>query len=172
MCLFIVVLVRENAVERLNAVTPLLKLAPVDNRSLAPYLAAGERVYSTTTGPCDCGSFLGSVRAPEAPRPLDAELEKLRKKGWSAAKIERWRATQGPRESTPRADTAKHERDAWRRFLDAAPPLGILLHTYSGPLSGRIAVARVETVARDAVDDAYLGSLREDVVYRVVQARG
>jgi hypothetical protein len=166
-CQFIVVLVAESRAGKLRAVTSRLTLSPVDNRSLAPYLEPGERVFSTTTGHCDCGTFLGSKRAPVAPRPLDGELEKLRKKGWSEAKIARWKSTQGPRTAESRADTSAHEREAWQRFLDVAPPLGILLHTYSGPLTGRIEIARVERVARAIADDAFLGAIEEDVIYRV-----
>lgn len=167
MCHFIVVLVAEKRADALRMVTPRLALSLVDNRSLASYLEPSERVYSTTTGHCDCGTFLGSKRAPAEPRPLDGELEKLRKKGWSEAKIARWKSTQGPRASGPRVDDSVHEREAWHRFLDVAPPLGILLHTYTGPLSGRIEIARVERVARTTVDDAFLAAIEEDVIYRV-----
>jgi len=41
---------------------------------------------------CDCGTGIGS-RAPESdePRPLEPEIAKLRRKGWSESRIERWR---------------------------------------------------------------------------------
>jgi hypothetical protein len=167
-CLFIVVLVAERAADALLHVTPLLTLEPVDNRSLAPHLAPGERVYSTTTGHCDCDSVLGSRKERQAPRSLDSEIAKLRKKGWSAAKIAKWAATQGPRAEKPTAvENRSRELEAWQQFLDAAPSIGVLLHWYRGPLSGRIEVERVENVERKAVDDAFLAGMHYDVIYRI-----
>src|SRR5688572_15732863 len=59
----------------------------LQNPNVAAQLSDGERHILTTRGHCDCGTVLGSHR--EAANH-ERELEKLRKKGWGEAKIERW----------------------------------------------------------------------------------
>ncbi|MGZ3450260.1 MAG: hypothetical protein ACXWUG_20435 [Polyangiales bacterium] len=67
----------------------------------------------------------------------------------------------------------QHEADAWRAFLDAAmkklPTIGVLLHEYDGPLSGRVKIARTETVQRALVDDDWLAKMEPDVIYRITR---
>lgn len=139
MCQFIVAFVQESARPALLSVTKKLTLSPIENRHLKPWLLVGERIFSTTTSQCDCDTFFGTRRT--SGRPLD--------------------------------DTTRGEREAWQAFLDVAmkatPSLGLFLHTYSGPLSGRVSPTRVVEVKRSLVDDAFLARIEEDVVYRVVR---
>src|SRR5437016_1691794 len=47
----------------------------------------------TTRKYCDCGTSLGVDRLPDSGRePSDRDVERRRKKGWSEARILRWRA--------------------------------------------------------------------------------
>ena len=64
---------------------------PIDNPSIRKVLRQGERQYLTTPGHCDCGTVLaprkGSAEAFE--EKLAKEAARLKRKGWSQAKIAR-----------------------------------------------------------------------------------
>lgn len=84
----------ESAVRRL-AKASLLKWEPLDNPGVIKQLRHGERYFLTTRGMCDCGTEIGvSVRTAGTLPPRDAdisrEVKKLKKKGWTDAKVDRW----------------------------------------------------------------------------------
>src|SRR5262245_6972763 len=113
--------------------TPILRehglaFAPLDNDFVQGQLRDGEIYARATNAYCDCGTPLGAAR--RAPERGDGShevrrIEELRKKGWGAAKIERWLEQQ---KSTRRRDArVKKERGvavamelgAWSTGLDA-----------------------------------------------------
>ncbi len=84
----------ESAVRRL-AKASLLKWEPLDNPGVIKKLRRGERYFLTTRGMCDCDTEIGvSVRTAGTLPPRDADLsrevKKLKKKGWTDAKVDRW----------------------------------------------------------------------------------
>jgi hypothetical protein len=158
----------------------LLRWEQIHNPSVAKALLPGETYYYTTHGICDCGTDLGSAHRNAALRPPDheREAEKLRKKGWGAAKIERrfkdrqadFKRRQA--EAEARRDRPPHHAQTWCDFVHAvldagaARSIGILLHFYSGgvdseriPIGGRRIVPAARLTARDLLE------LEEDVLY-------
>lgn len=57
---------------------------------LVPQLPAGRRYLVHSVGHCDCGTEIGSGLAFGRSKVEAGDLEKLRRKGWSEAKIDRW----------------------------------------------------------------------------------
>src|SRR5688572_29469897 len=99
-------------------------LEPVDNDWVVAQLPAGDRYFLTTRGYCDCGTSLGSLtRQCEAPRSPEDEVRKLKRKGWSEAKIERWRAEKlaaGERARDRQEAMAQHmseDAESWAALL-------------------------------------------------------
>jgi len=143
-------------------------------------LEPGEVWASTTCGRCDCGTVIGSVlRAPSSAQVDARDLAKLRKKGWSEARIGRWVAEKdkarakleriGPRPGAEEAASAIVE--ALRTALTVVDYVGLVLHLYRGSTASE----RITLRERRAVRAADLGeddvrSLPEDVVLQVVRS--
>lgn len=53
-------------------------------------LPTGRRYLAHDSEHCDCGTSVGSAFGPDAPSYLPSDLSKLRKQGWSEARIARW----------------------------------------------------------------------------------
>lgn len=67
------------------------KLASVDLEIYGPSIPDNRGLYFTCKCMCDCDTPIGSRANGRAQRgPSDRELSKLKKKGWSQAKIDRW----------------------------------------------------------------------------------
>ena len=149
---------------------------PLANASITEQLGAGIRYFATSSA-CDCGTPLGAaLRTGRGRRAPDAETqrERMRKQGWSAAKIERAMAQRNDRLGEKQAAAQAQEQlavDDWLGFLRAilasraTPTIGLLLHFYDGPLSARIDLEGREAVSRDALTAERLAQVREDVLY-------
>ena len=145
----------------------------LDNPSVQGRLRPGMRYCFTTPGHCDCGTVLGSGRRRSSRAPdWAAEEQRLRKKGWTDARIAR--ALADKRDSVARSD----EKDAqnagtscatWRQLiadvLATALEMGLLLHSDRGPLSEDIELHGARTLRASAVTDESLEAMREDVLY-------
>ena len=67
------------------------KLASAELAIDGPSIPDDRGLFYTCQGPCDCDTPIGSRVNGRAQRgPSDRELSKLRKKGWSQTKIDRW----------------------------------------------------------------------------------
>ena len=67
------------------------KLAAAEMAIDGPSIPCDRDLFYTCKGPCDCDTPIGSRSHTRAQRgPSDRDLDKLRKKGWSKAKIDRW----------------------------------------------------------------------------------
>ncbi len=129
-------------------------------------------------GHCDCGTILGQ-RAEDDRN--DAETERieeaarLRQRGWSGAKVERWledkaRADNRPRRAGP--DSLELWASVLRELLDVErlPQAGLFVHAYRGTLS----VEQFDAVRREvAYDDleAGLAEMGEDELMVVRRRR-
>ncbi|MFM7361523.1 MAG: hypothetical protein ACKO8I_07160 [Cyanobacteriota bacterium] len=144
-------------------------LKPQSNPALEAQLLPGERLLLTTAGHCDCGTALGALERNAAllERRLRSEERReasLRRRGWSAARIQRWRLQQQNPGSghDPRAGLTD-----WEWLLNSllsqprTPYVGLLLHWYRGGLDEPIALQGRETLPLCAES---LGWLREDVL--------
>lgn len=158
----------------------LLRWDPLANRHVLKQLAAGETYYYTTRGNCDCGTALGSARR-EAISPEEAEVQeakmdrkaaKLRRRGWSLERVQRWEEQIQKDRSPPLHDDRDPEAQRWIAFIreviesGAARGVGLLLHWYNGMIeSERIGIRRREEVAVQALDVSYLLDIEEDTLY-------
>jgi hypothetical protein len=151
------------------------KLEPLANRSVEEHLKQGETYFYTTKRMCDCGTTLGyderRKRKPSA--DLDPQVKKLRAKGWKQSKIDRWLADKAHHEATQAivSSSDEHWNDDWFALLTELLDSGLvrhvclLLHFYSGPLSGRIDIKeRIQTNLREA-GLGFLLKIQEDVLY-------
>lgn len=159
-------------------------LKELANRCVQSQLLEGE-VYAAPLGNkmCDCGTSLGCLNRQEeekgkAARVDRRELDKLRSKGWSDAKISRWLEERNKivaRETRVANDRKERigsldDPDGWctvaKRLRDEGVPyVGLLLHWYSGGLTSE----RIDFQRCDVLLDEKLGAtlcrVREDVLY-------
>ncbi|MBY0546647.1 MAG: hypothetical protein K2W95_05115 [Candidatus Obscuribacterales bacterium] len=139
----------------------------------------GDQYLRATRCMCDCDSALGSAAQPQGAAqkavPDLAEIARLRKKGWSQHKIDRWLAEKsGSLERHKKHSEREAELTLWRNFIGdllsegAAKRLGLLLHTYSGTLqSEQVQIKRFEKLALSDLSENALLAMEEDVVYTV-----
>lgn len=87
-------------------------------------LAADEHMFHTTPGHCDCGTPLGRATLPgrDPAQAAEATAARLRRKGWSEAKIARSLAQQvaaEDRSSRPSGDLVPTSLAEWVALIDA-----------------------------------------------------
>lgn len=147
---------------------------PLASRSMERQLRRDQRYLLTTLGHCDCGTVLGSSQRSASRVPdWEAEEQRLLKKGWSKAKVAR--ALTQKRESAASSDrdadaAAATEVATWTRLVaevldSGANELGLLLHSYRGPLDEEIRLAGVERIIADETTGDALRQMRKDVLY-------
>jgi hypothetical protein len=185
MCHYITACVPANTdLKALRAVVGAHKhgFQPVANDWVAAQLPAGDHYLCLTRKICDCGTVLGCARdgnEAKANASERAERAATPPRGWSEARIARWRA-----EKERAAEKQRHERaasltdrtaeaEAWIDFLRAvlepriAARFGLLLHTYrSNPDSERIQLRRLEDLSLSRVTPELLMKIEEDVLYQ------
>jgi hypothetical protein len=151
------------------------KLDPLANQSVEEHLKPGERYFYTTTRMCDCGTTLGyderRKRRPSA--DIESQVKKLRAKGWGQSKVNRWLENKAHHDAIQSvvSKSDEHWNDDWfdllAELLDSklVQHVCLLLHFYSGPLTGRVNVKeRVQVNLREA-GLGFLLKIQEDVLY-------
>ena len=94
MCYFVVAALPRQA--NLESISEIFdrhgrRLAPAQLAIGGPSIPDDRELYYTCQGPCDCDTPIGSRANGRAQRgPSDRKVAKLRNKGWSQAKIDRW----------------------------------------------------------------------------------
>lgn len=143
---------------------------PIDNPAVGTVLREGEHQFLTTRGHCDCGTILASRHAsPEAfEESLAKETARLRRKGWSEAKVAR--AIEGRRKADMRPSGGADSIESWSELLRdlrqrlGFPYVGLLVRFYEGSVgSERFSVTRREIPAGTSLNDA-LASVAADEV--------
>lgn len=144
-------------------------LKPQRNPVLGAQLQAGEQLLLTTAGHCDCGTALGALernaaRLERRRRSSERKEVTLRRRGWSEARIQRWREQQQNHRSGlhPQAGVTDWERlltDMLREHHTAY--VGLLLHWCGEGADEPIALQGRETLP---LCEESLGRLREDVL--------
>lgn len=178
MCHFITATLPENAPhEALDAVARKSgrQFQPLASPAVVAQIPTGSAYFVTTLAHCDCGTILGSARRSAARAPDWATEEaKLIKKGWSRAKVaramEQRRGNDAlKQEATEQAGRVRHE--SLEAFVSSilesglTPELGLLLHSYRGPLDEGFSILRHEQVPVGAVLSKVLPGVEEDVLY-------
>lgn len=184
MCDFITAVLPEDAApERWRPIVEEHRLGfdPLAPASAPRQLEPGERYYRATRGECDCGSCLGRARRAAARAAADdaglaRKLARLRREGWSDAKIQRWLADRGgAREKADRS--AEHavtadELDTWLRFLRAMVPaatpyLGLVHATYKRGLADRLDLRARTDLPLASLTPETLAALEPQTLYIV-----
>lgn len=154
---------------------------PIENSFVCAQIPSGQYVRATQSV-CDCGTPLGSLSARHNNKSLAegesahaTSVAKLKKKGWSQAKIDRWlgeKETASERSSLQRAHSCGADLKNWCQFIKTFLPanpgkaLGILLHWYSGSLEDeKIEIKSIERIPLSEELEKNLLSIREDVLY-------
>ncbi len=145
---------------------------PMSNQHLLEQLSAGESIFTPTRGPCDCETALGSGLGSEPDQPSRRDLARLRKKGWSEAKIRDWYQAKGGGRQQKLHDAQRSEFAAWQAFIPevinsgATPSLGVLLHWYKRGVSDEsFAIRRRQTLPLTETDLDILWGLERDILY-------
>ncbi|MBV9931315.1 MAG: hypothetical protein JO013_10260 [Alphaproteobacteria bacterium] len=141
---------------------------PTDNPSIGRAMLPGERQMLTTKGHCDCGTIL-AARHPDAAafdKKLGEEAERLRRRGWSPAKIARALEDRRKADARPRGGGGD-SLELWTavlRDLEAAglPYAALLVREYHGAIATEVFdVSRSEAPADTPLRDA-LARIREN----------
>lgn len=144
------------------------------NESLAKVLRGGERAFLTSAGGCDCGTVLGAPMGPsedEMETDRTKQREKLRRKGWSAAKIARWFESVDHAESRPRAKLDSFAlwsaalADVMKTFQLRS--VGLFVHQYEGAIDAEVVSASRRDCHSRADIVECLQSLKEDELVMV-----
>lgn len=141
---------------------PLLKeckfgFDPVENASISEKIGKNRLHFKPTLTDCDCGTTLGGMNTRNSYKPetLEKQAAAHRKKGWSAGKVARWLAEKKSAQARIESATLAQQADwaltesEWReaigRLLSSGlvKEFGLLLHWYTGPLSGRLELAEI-----------------------------
>ena len=144
-------------------------LKPQSNPALEAQLQPGEQLLLTTAGHCDCGTALGALernaaRLERRRRSSERKEASLRRRGWSEARIRRWREQQQTHGPGLRLQAGMTD---WERLLSDmlrerhTAYVGLLLHWYGEGADEPIALQGRETLPL-CVES--LGRLREDVL--------
>jgi hypothetical protein len=130
-------------------------------------------IFYTTRDFCDCGTAIGSARYEQGVEAqfhnLEANAEKLQRKGWSAAKIARWRADKEQTMSR-RHLPAEWELQKWMGFLPTILNeagiswFGMFYHRHWQ--EQHITVEREERLRVNALSVELLKNMEADVLYR------
>lgn len=144
---------------------------PIDNPSIRKALRDGERQYLTTRGHCDCGTVLAPRHdTPEAfEEKLARDAERMKRKGWSDAKIAR--AIENRRKADARPSGGGSDSlELWNAVLHdlgetlKLPYAGLFVRFYSGAIATEAFGASRRQVAKSGQWQDALGSIEHDEV--------
>ncbi len=144
---------------------------PIANPSVKKVLRGDERQYLTARASCDCGTILAHQpeTSDEVEERLGKEAARLRRKGWSEAKIarameERRRADARP--GRPGPDSIELWKDVMRDLGHElkVSHVGFLVRLYSGALDTEVFNATRRDVPKGAPWDQALASMAADEV--------
>lgn len=188
MCHFITgVIDRKSSLDNLNDLgcDNIITFHVCDNLFIKSQLRANEVHVARNRKYCDCGTELGMLARRPSPEALSvgkSEIDRLKKKGWSERKIQRWIAD---REKNAEKAKIKYDNLAngkhpdvenWLQYFRKVfsdpqiSHLGLLLHWYSGGLADeRIAVKQRKRIKVNDLTAEILLKMEEDVIYDIVR---
>lgn len=129
---------------------------------------------------CDCGTELGSLNRYDKKRIEKSELDKLKRKGWSETKIQRWiddkkKVVEREQIKNNSFRSGIHsDIENWITFINdlfsqtKINKFGIILHWYSGNVnSEKIKLQDKIKIKLDDLDDQKLLLMKEDMFYYI-----
>jgi len=154
---------------------------PVNNPRVLAQRPPGEVfILTASSGKCNCGTPLGSRdhRQSETQAELDRQIAKLRKRGWSAAKIERWQEQKQTAEQKRQrvehgyAESVTPHLNQWINLITellhsgTTERVGLLLHWGHDVEDGGFEIERQEWVRLQDLTVEHLLHLEEEVLYQ------
>jgi hypothetical protein len=144
---------------------------PIDNPSIRKVLREGEHQYLTTRGHCDCGTALAPRHdTPEAfEEKLAKEEARMRRKGWSEAKVARAMEDRRKADARP-SGGGSDSLELWNAVLRdltnelKLPYVGLFVRFYSGAIATELFSASRREVPKAAPWQDALASLENDEV--------
>lgn len=175
MCTFITAIVpTETALPQLRELCDKygFDVAPMDNLSLRTVVPDGYQ-FLPMRGPCNCDTALGySSSSMYQMHNLQQESSKLKRKGWSAAKIARWKTDKARAPQQKKAEKDSELRQ-WERWIGevvrsrTAKNISIILHLYDGSIdTDRISIKSIENINIDGLNAEKLANLDWDILYK------
>lgn len=160
MCFFISIVVKGGDAKAIDLALRRhgRQATPFDNASMRNALQPDENHFLTTVGHCDCGTALSPTEyeSGRLNSQKSKHVAKLKKKGWSGTKIERWIAdrTKADERAEERHQlNAQDSLELWTHIIDdvisvaGVHQAGILLHFYSGNLEDEVIEPRRKSVS-------------------------
>jgi len=151
---------------------------PIQNASLQDAIGKNRLYFKPTLTDCDCGTPLGGMNTRKSyePEALEKQAAIQRKKGWGEAKIRRWLAEKQGVQNRIEADKLAKQAEwvlsdsEWqvniKKLISSGiiKEFGLLLHWYTGPMSGKIELKEVRTQKIKATDPMYFHTYPENVL--------
>lgn len=148
---------------------------PIESGPVVAQLAPGETYYLTTPNHCDCGTVLGSANR-DAGQEIDPaqSIRKLKRKGWSESKIDRWLADKraaAKRTHDKPLEPGELDSKTWNLLLSsvlesgATSKIGLMLHMYSGLITDAEIRLHRTSVSLADITPAFLEGIEEDRLY-------
>ncbi len=144
---------------------------PADNPSIRKVLQEGERQYVTTCGHCDCGTVLAPRHDPPETfeERLAKEAARMKRKGWSEAKITR--AMEDRRKADARPSGGNSDSlELWNAVVHDLrnelnlPYVGLFVRFYSGAIATEVFTATRREVPKGTPWQDSLACLEHDEV--------
>ena len=171
MCHFTTLIAPSADQKRLNDILQAHRrvAVPTHNPFLAAKLDAGDSQFLTTKG-CDCGTVLAELRpSRDAASESDlAKIARLRKRGWSEAKIARSVANQ--EHARDRAPVTGGTIEMWSDLIATvladlpAKHAGLFLHWYKGDVATEALQPTLRLARKGEPIQGALKTLNEDEV--------
>lgn len=144
----------------------------------AGLLATGERAFYTTPGHCDCGTPLGRSTWRSGRDKAADMAARLRRKGWSEAKIARavmQHAEADARPPRPSGEPAPTSLAEWAALIDAVmasgakSSLGLYWENTPGADDESVSPPPRMRIPRSSLDAAVLDGMAEGVIHDFVR---
>lgn len=144
---------------------------PVDNLSIRKVLREGEHQYATTRGHCDCGTVLAPRHyTPETfEEKLAKEAARMKRKGWSEAKITRAMEDRRKADARP-SGGGSDSLELWKAVIHdlrdelKLPYAGLFVRFYSGAIANEVFKASRREVPKGTSWQDALASMEHDEV--------
>jgi hypothetical protein len=173
MCYFITLIAPSDDMATIGAIMKRHGRAAtlIENHSLRKVMRENERQYLTTRSHCDCGTVLALNHNPAEKFEIELvkEQARLKRKGWSAAKIARAlddlrKSDAKPKHLSPDSlelwDAALHELVGAMKLAYA----GLFVRSYSGAIDTEAFIASRRDVPKDAPWLAALATLNDNEI--------
>lgn len=138
---------------------------PIHNPSLAKITRPREHQYLTSRS-CDCGTALAGTASDDVAEARN-DAERLRRKGWSDAKIARSLAASGKAATRP-PTRGPDSFELWVNIINALSEqlqlssVGLFVHSYSGGIQDEAFTATRREIGKGAAVLPALRDLGED----------